>query len=52
MEGNKSKEPTKEQKRGKKGKKPYRDTRAQGRDEDDDEALAVDPARKDPRGLP
>jgi hypothetical protein len=49
-EGSKSKEPTKKQKRGKKGKKPRRDARAQGRDEDDDEALAVDPACKGPRG--
>jgi hypothetical protein len=49
-EGSKSKEPTKKQKRGKKGKKPRCDARAQGRDEDDDEVLAVDPACKGPRG--
>jgi hypothetical protein len=42
----------KKQKRGKKGKKPHHDTRTQGRDEDDDDALAVDPARKGPRGPP
>jgi hypothetical protein len=52
IEGSKSKEPQKKQKRGKKGNKPCRGTRAQGRDVDDDEALAVDPARKGPRGPP
>jgi hypothetical protein len=45
-EGSKSKEPTKKQKRDKKGKKPHRDTRAQGHDENDDEALAVNPASR------
>jgi hypothetical protein len=50
VEGNKSKEPTK--KWGKKGKKPCRNVREQGRNEDDDEALAVNPARKGPRGPP
>jgi hypothetical protein len=49
-EGSKSKEPQQKHKRGKKGKKPRRDARAQGRDED--EALAVDPARKGPRVAP
>jgi hypothetical protein len=52
MEGSKSKERQKKQKWGKKGKKPHRDTHAQGRDEDHDEALAVDPAYKGPRGPP
>jgi hypothetical protein len=47
-EGSKSKEPQQKHKRGKKGKKPHRDTCAQGRDDDEDEALAVDPARKGP----
>jgi hypothetical protein len=51
-EGSKSKEPQKKEKRGKKGKKPRRDARAQWCDEDDDEALAVDPARKGPRAAP
>jgi hypothetical protein len=51
-EGSKSKEPMKKQKRGKKGKKTRHDTRAQGRDDDDNEALVVDPARKGPRGPP
>jgi hypothetical protein len=51
-EGSKSKEPAKMQKRGTKGKKPRRGTCAQGRGEDDDKDLAVDPARKGPRGPP
>jgi hypothetical protein len=51
-EGSKSKEPQQKHKRGKKGKKPRRDARAQGRDEDEDEALAVDQARKGPRATP
>jgi hypothetical protein len=51
-EGSKSKEPQQKHKRGKKVKKPHHDTRAQGRDEDEDEALAVDPARKGPRAAP
>jgi hypothetical protein len=44
-EGNKFKEPAKKQKWGKKGKKPRRVAHAQERGEDDDEALADDPAR-------
>jgi hypothetical protein len=51
-EGSKSKEPQQKHKRGKKGKKPRREARTQGRDDDGDEALAVDPARKDPRAAP
>jgi hypothetical protein len=53
-EGNKSKEPQQKHKRGKKGKKPRHDARAQGRDEDEDEdkALAVETARKGPRVAP
>jgi hypothetical protein len=53
-EGGKSKEPQQKHKRGKKGKKPHRDVCVQGRDEDEDadEALAVDPARKGPRAAP
>jgi hypothetical protein len=50
--GSKSKEPQQKYKRGKKGKKPRRDARAQGRDDDEDEALAVDPACKGPRAAP
>jgi hypothetical protein len=42
-EGSKSKEPHQKNKRGKKGKKPCREVREQGRDDDGDEALAVDP---------
>jgi hypothetical protein len=45
-EGNGSKEPQQKHKRGKKGKKPRREVRAPGRDDDGDEALAVDPARR------
>jgi hypothetical protein len=52
VEGSKSKEPQKKQKRGKKGKKPRHDAHAQWCDEDDDEALAVDPTRKGPRAAP
>jgi hypothetical protein len=52
MEGSMSKEPQQKHKRGKKGKKPCRDARAQGRDDDEDEALAIDPARKGPRAAP
>jgi hypothetical protein len=51
-EGRKSKEPQQKHKRGKKGKKPHREARAQGRDDDWDEALAVDPAQKGPRAAP
>jgi hypothetical protein len=47
-EGSKSKEPQQKYKWGKKGKKSHRDAHAQGRDEDEDEALAIDPTRKGP----
>jgi hypothetical protein len=43
-EGSKSKEPHQKNKRGKKGKKTHREAREQWRDDDGDEALAVDPA--------
>jgi hypothetical protein len=43
-EGSKSKEPQQKHKRGKNGKKPRREAREQGCDDDGDEALAVDPA--------
>jgi hypothetical protein len=49
-EGSKSKDPQQKNKRGKKGKKPHREAREQGRD--DDEAFAVDPARRGPRPAP
>jgi hypothetical protein len=48
----KSKEPQRKHKQGKKGKKPRREAQAQGRDDDGDEALPVDPARKGPRVAP
>jgi hypothetical protein len=51
-EGSKSKDCQQNHKRGKKGKKPHREARAQGRDDDGDEALAVDPARKGHRAAP
>jgi hypothetical protein len=51
-EGSKSKDPQQKHKRGKKGKKPRHEARKQGRDDDDDEALAVDPARRGPRAAP
>jgi hypothetical protein len=51
-EGSKSKELHRKDKRGKKGKKPRREAREQGRDGNDTEALAVDPARRDPRPTP
>jgi hypothetical protein len=51
-EGSKSKEPQQKHKRGKKGKKPRNEARVQGRDDDGDEALAVDPARRGPRAAP
>jgi hypothetical protein len=51
-EGSKSKEPHQKNKRGKKGKKPRREARKQGRDDDNDEALAVHPARRGPRPAP
>jgi hypothetical protein len=51
-EGSKSKEPQQKHKRGKKVKKPRREARAQGRHDDGDEALTVDPARRGPRAAP
>jgi hypothetical protein len=51
-EGSKSKELRQKNKQGKKGKKPRHEAREQGRDDDDDEALAVDPARRGPRPAP
>jgi hypothetical protein len=51
-EGSKSKEPQQKNKRGKKEKNPRREAREQGRDDDGDEALAVDPARRGPRLAP
>jgi hypothetical protein len=51
-EGSKSKEPPQKNKRGKKGKKPRHEAREQGHDNDGDEALAVDPARRGPRPAP
>jgi hypothetical protein len=51
-EGSKSKEPHQKNKQGKKGKKLCREAREQGRDNDGDEALAVDPARWGPRPAP
>jgi hypothetical protein len=51
-EGSKSKEPQQKHKQGKKGKKPRCEARAQGRDNDGDEALVVDPTRKGPRAAP
>jgi hypothetical protein len=52
VEGSKSKEPQQKHKRGKKSKKPRREAREQGRDNDGDEALAVDPARRGPQAAP
>jgi hypothetical protein len=49
-EGSKSKEPQQKHKRGKNGKKSRREACVQGRGDDGDEALAVDPARAAPRG--
>jgi hypothetical protein len=49
-EGSKSKEPQQKHKRGKKGKKLRREARAPGHDDNGDEALAVEPARRGPRG--
>jgi cobalamin biosynthesis protein CobT len=51
-EDSKSKVPQQKHKRGKKGKKPHREARTQGRGDDGDEALAVYPARKGPRAAP
>jgi hypothetical protein len=47
-EGSKPMELHQNNKRAKKGKKPRREARKQGRDDDDVEALAVDPARRGP----
>jgi hypothetical protein len=47
-EGGKSKEPHQKNKRGKKIKKPRREARELRRDDDGDEALAVDIARRGP----
>jgi hypothetical protein len=51
-EGSKSKEPQQKHKRGKKGKKPHLEACTQEHDDDEYEALAVDPARKAPRAGP
>jgi hypothetical protein len=51
-EGSKSNEPQQKHKRGKKGKKPRHEAHAQGRDDNVDEALAVDPAGRGPRAAP
>jgi hypothetical protein len=51
-EGSMSKELRQKNKQGKKGKKPRREAREQGRDDDDGEALAVDPAPRGPRPAP
>jgi hypothetical protein len=51
-DGSKSKELRQKNKRGKKGNKPLREAREQGRNDDDGEALAVDPARQGPRPAP
>jgi hypothetical protein len=48
----KSKDPQQKHKRGKKGKKLRHEAHEQGRDDDGDEALAVDPARRGPRVAP
>jgi hypothetical protein len=52
VEGSKSKEPPEKHKQGKKGKKPRHEARAQGRDDNGDKALAVDPTRRGPRAAP
>jgi hypothetical protein len=51
-EGSKSKELRQKNMRGKKGKTPRYKAREQGHDDDDGEALAVDPARRGPRPPP
>jgi hypothetical protein len=51
-EDSKSKELHRKDKRGKKGKKMRREACEQGRDDNDAEALAVDPARQGPRPAP
>jgi hypothetical protein len=51
-EGSKSRELQQKHKRGKKGKKPRREARAPGCDDDGEEALAVNPARRGPQAAP
>jgi hypothetical protein len=51
-EGSKPMERQQKHKRGKKSKKPHRDTHTQGRDDDEVEALAVDLAHKCPQAAP
>jgi hypothetical protein len=51
-EESKSKDPQQKHKRDKKGKKLRHEAREQGRDDDGDEALGVDPARRGPRVAP
>jgi hypothetical protein len=51
-EGSNSKEPQQKHKRGKKGKKPRREVCVQGRNDDGDETLAIEPARRGPRAAP
>jgi hypothetical protein len=51
-EGSKSKEPHHKNMQGKKEKKPRREACEQGCNDDGDEALAVDPARRGPRPAP
>jgi hypothetical protein len=48
-EGSKTKEPQQKNNWGKKRKKPRREACEQGRDDDGDKALAIDPARRGPR---
>jgi hypothetical protein len=50
--GSKSMEPQQKHKRGKKGKKPCCEARTLGCDDDGNEALVVDPARRGPRAAP
>jgi hypothetical protein len=52
VEGGKSKDPRQKNKRGKNGKKSCHEAREEGHDDDDSEALAVDPARRGPRPAP
>jgi hypothetical protein len=52
VEGSKSMKPQQKHKRSKKGKKPRREARMQGRDDNADEGLAVYPARRGPRAAP
>jgi hypothetical protein len=51
-EGSKSKELHQKNKQDKKGKKPRREVREQGRDANDGKAFAVNPARRGPRPAP